>query len=42
MTPLPRAMEAELDRLGLVAPRPPVPVYAPPWLPSYPGEIPPF
>lgn len=39
-----KEIEAELDRLGLPAPRP-VPIeraFPPVWQPAYPGEEPPF
>ena len=39
------ALEAELQRLGVIpkpAPKPPRPVFAPGWRPSYPGEECPF
>lgn len=43
---LPRAIEAELDMIGVTIPKPPpapkAPPAQPPWKPAFKGEDPPF
>jgi hypothetical protein len=42
MMPIPPHIEAALREIGIVLPKPPLPVYEKAWRPEYKGQDPPF